>query len=145
MWIERLTTSRTTHAIELAARYAEERHKILAENAANIDTPDYQTKILDPGAFQQALKESLERAAGARQNRLELRGEAQVSTTPDGGLTVKPRVRPAENLLFHDGRNAMLEKLMTDVQKNALEYQLASRLLSKRYQGLLTAIRGRLA
>lgn len=143
MWIERTTASRTTHALELAARYAEERHKILAENVANIDTPDYQTKILDPQAFQQTLKESLERANGRGENALELRGEAQVSTAPDGELVIKPRIRPADNILFHDGRNAMLEKLMTDVQKNALEYQLASRLLSKRYQGLLTAIRGR--
>lgn len=144
MWIERLTATRVAHALELAARYAEERHQILAENAANIDTPDYQTKILDPEAFRHALKESLQRATGARENRLELRGNAQVSTAADGRLTVKPRVRPAENILFHDGRNALLEKLMTDVQKNALEYQLASRLLGKRYQGLLTAIRGRL-
>ena len=143
MWIERLTSSRTTHALELAARYAEERHKILAENAANIDTPDYQTKILDQDAFQRTLKESLERAKSGRESRLELRGEAQVSTAPDGDLVIKPRIRPSENILFHDGRNAMLEKLMTDVQKNALEYQLASRLLGKRYQGLLSAIRGR--
>jgi flagellar basal-body rod protein FlgB len=143
MWIDRLTASRTAHALELAARYAEERHKVLAENVANIDTPDYQTKILDGEAFQKTLKESLERAKNGRENRLELRGEAQVSTSPDGELLVKPRIRPAENILFHDGRNAMLEKLMTDVQKNALDYQLASRLLNKRYQGLLTAIRGR--
>lgn len=144
MWIERLTATRVAHALELAARYAEERHQILAENAANIDTPDYQTKILDSETFRFALKDSLERAKEARENRLELRGNAQVSTAADGRLTVKPRVRPAENILFHDGRNAMLEKLMMEVQKNALEYQLASRLLGKRYQGLLTAIRGRL-
>lgn len=144
MWIERLTATRVGHALELAARYAEERHQILAENAANIDTPDYQTKILDSETFRFALKDSLKRAKEARENRLELRGDEQVSTAVDGRLVVKPRVRPAENILFHDGRNAMLEKLMTDVQKNALEYQLASRLLSKRYQGLLTAIRGRL-
>ena len=58
MWIERLTTSRVTHALELTARFAEERHKVLAENVANIDTPDYQTKRLDPEVFQNTLKDA---------------------------------------------------------------------------------------
>lgn len=143
MWIERLTTSRVTHALELTARFAEERHKVLAENVANIDTPDYHTKRLDAEVFQKTLKDALQRSEGSGATVLELRGEAQVSTTPDGRLTVRPQVRPADNILFHDGRNASLETLMTEVQQNALDYSLATRLLSKRFDGLLTAIRGR--
>ncbi|MBU0617158.1 MAG: flagellar basal body rod protein FlgB [Planctomycetes bacterium] len=143
MWIERLTTSRVTHALELTARFAEERHKVLAENVANIDTPDYHTKRLDAEVFQKTLKNALQRSEGSGATVLELRGEAQVSTTPDGRLTVRPQVRPADNILFHDGRNASLETLMTEVQQNALDYSLATRLLSKRFDGLLTAIRGR--
>ncbi len=143
MWIERLTTSRITHALELTARFAEERHKVLAENVANIDTPDYHTKRLDSKVFQNTLKDALQRAENDGERRLELRGEAQVSTTPDGRLAIKPETRPADNILFHDGRNASLETLMTDVQKNSLDYSLATRLLSKRFNGLMTAIRGR--
>jgi flagellar basal body rod protein FlgB len=48
-------------------------------------------------------------------------------------------------VLFHDGRNASLETLMTDVQKNALEYEMATRLLRGRFQSILTAIKGKLA
>lgn len=143
MWIERLTNSPVTHAIELTARFAEQRHRILAENVANIDTPDYHTKRLDPTEFQAGLREALERARASGEKRLELRGDAQTSTTPDGGLTVKPAVEPAPNILFHDGRNAHLEKLMAGVQENALTYSFATRLLSKRFDSLLTAIRGR--
>jgi flagellar basal-body rod protein FlgB len=143
MWIERLTTSRLTHALELTARFAEERHRVLAENVANIDTPDYHTRRLDPEAFQATLKEALQRAESSGERRLELRGEAQVSTTADGHLEVRPQTEPADNILFHDGRNASLETLMTDVQQNALDYSLATSLLSKRFQGLMTAIRGK--
>jgi flagellar basal-body rod protein FlgB len=143
MWIERLTASRGTHALELAARFAEERHKILAENVANIDTPDYHTKYLDREAFQGALRDALERAAASGEPRLELRGAAQVSTTADGTLEVKPAEQPADNILFHDGRNASLETLMTDVKKNELDYQLVTTLLSKRFSGLLKAIGGK--
>jgi flagellar basal-body rod protein FlgB len=143
MWIEQLTNSPITHALELTARFAEERHKVLAENVANIDTPDYHTKRLDRSAFQATLRDAFEQAETNGQKRLELRGEAQVSTTPNGGLVVKPVKIPADNVLFHDGRNASLETLMTDVQKNALDYSLATRLLNKRFDGLMSAIRGR--
>jgi len=145
MWIQRLTTSPLTHALELTARFAEERHRILAENVANIDTPDYRTKRLDRDVFQSALREALQRAEDPRHERLDLRGNAQVSTTATGGLRVKPAIKPADNVLFHDGRNASIEKLMTDVQENALTYSLAVKLLEKRFDGLLTAIRGRVA
>jgi flagellar basal-body rod protein FlgB len=143
MWIERLTTSRTLRAIELTAQFAEQRHRILADNVANIDTPDYHTKRLDPAVFQAALSEALQCAKSNRRQRLDLRGNAQVSTTPDGRMKVTPTEIPAENILFHDGRNASLEKLMTDVQENALTYDLAARLLNKRFGALMTAIRGR--
>ncbi len=143
MWIERLTTSRLTHALELTARFAEERHNVLAENIASIDLPDYHTKRLDPAVFQKTLKDALQRSDSSGARVLELRGAAQVSTTPDGSLAVKPQVRPADNILFHDGRNASLETLMTDLQQNALNYSLATKLLARRFNGLLTAIRGR--
>jgi len=143
MWIERLTDSPVTHAIELTARFTEQRHKVLAENVANIGTPDYHTKRLDRDAFQVTLRDALEQAKSSGQKGLDLRGNAQVSTTPGGGLEVKPVTEPADNILFHDGRNASLETLMTDVQKNALDYRLATRMLSKRFDGLLSAIRGR--
>ena len=143
MWIDRLTSSAGTHALELAARHAEERHKILAENVANIDTPDYHTKRLSPEAFQQSLKDALEQAHSKGEDRLELRGEAQVSTDREGRLLVEPEVEPAPNILFHDGSNAQLEELMTGVQDNALRYNLAMTLLGKRYDGLLKAITGR--
>ncbi|MFQ5804925.1 MAG: flagellar basal body rod protein FlgB [Phycisphaerae bacterium] len=145
MWIERLTDLPLTHAIELTARFAEERHKILAENVANIDTPDYHTKRLDRDVFQTALRDALQQAEATGERRLDLRGDAQVSTTPGGRREGIPAVEPAPNILFHDGRNASLEKLMTDVQENALNYSLAVRLLGKRFQGLLAAIRGRVA
>ncbi len=145
MWIERLTNSRTLHALELTAAFAEQRHHVLAENIANIDTPDYQTRRLDPEAFQAALRQALREAESDRRDRLELRDNAQVSTTADGKLVTRPALRPAENVLFHDGRNASLERLMADVQSNALDYQLATRLLGKRFEGLLAAIRGTMA
>jgi flagellar basal-body rod protein FlgB len=143
MWIERLTASRTTHAVELAAQFAEQRHKLLAENLANVDTPDYHTKQLSPAAFEASLRDALDEAERTRARRLDLRGNAQFATGPEGGIRVRPATTPPQNVLFHDGTNARLEQLLADVASNSLTYEVTMNLLRGRYQNLLRAIRGR--
>ncbi|MBI5863240.1 MAG: hypothetical protein HZB38_01750 [Planctomycetes bacterium] len=142
MWIDRILNSPTRNAIELTARFAEERHAVLAENAANLDTPDYHAKRLDVESFQSALSASLEQARRSGRA-LTLRGDRQFQADRDGRIRVKPTVEPAQNVLFHDGTNARLETLMTDVQDNAASYDLAINLLRSRFETLMTAIRGR--
>lgn len=142
MWFDRLLSSPTRSAIELAARYAEQRHQVLVENVANIDTPDYQAKQLDPGRFQAALRDALVSSARTGACELVVR-DRQVSTDRAGRMQVKPDVEPAENLLFHDGTNARLESLMTDVQENAMNYDLTTSMLRARFDTLLMAIKGR--
>ena len=143
MWIDRLLESETTRAVELTASFAEQRHRVLAENLANVDTPNYRTKTLDPHAFQQSLQEALDRTADAGSDRLELRGNAQVTTGTGGQLEVQPVVEPAQNVLFHDGTNARLERTLADVNENSLLYEMSVNFLHNRYQNMLTAIRGR--
>jgi len=143
MWLERLLTSRVTQAIELSARFAEQRNNVLMENVANINTPDFHARSLDQPVFEKALRDAFKNADRRGEQRLNLRGNAQVSTDAAGDLRVKPQVEPASNVLFHDGTNAQLESLMADVQSNALRYNLATTMLRGRFDGLLTAIRGR--
>lgn len=143
MWLDRLLGSRVTHAVELTARFAESRHQLLAEDIANIDTPDYRSRRLDPQRFQSALRDAAQRAQEGGDQQLNLRGDRQVRTDADGRLEVRPEMDAASNALFHDGTNASIESLMTDMQSNALSYSLALNLLGGRYNTLLTAIRGR--
>jgi flagellar basal-body rod protein FlgB len=143
MWIDRLLDTRTSQAIELAARFAEERHTVLAENIANIDTPGYRTRQLDARLFQKALREALQRTDSRNGDPLILRGDGQVSTDAAGRLTIRPQLEPADNLLFHDGTNARLEQLVADVAENQLYYNLSTNLLSQRFDSLSDAIRGR--
>lgn len=146
MWIDRLLHSNTRNALEATARFAEARHEVLSENLANIDTPDYHARQLDPRAFQRSLREALDRAGeGGRPAPLELRGNAQFSLDKSGRAAVKPVEVPAENVLFHDGTNASLERNMTDVAENTLLYQLALARLKSSFETLFSAIRGRMA
>lgn len=151
MWIDRIVTSSVTRGIELSARFVESRHRVLAENVANIDTPGYARKRLDPEAFQASLKEAMERvdALSPAQKRtgralLDLRGNAQFTTNFRGDIEVTPEIEPAENILFHDGTNARLETLMSEVAANALSHQFLMNQLHGRYDGVLKAIRGRI-
>ncbi|MCH8806107.1 MAG: hypothetical protein IH986_08465 [Planctomycetes bacterium] len=145
MWIDRLLSSKVTNGIELSARFAEERQRVLAVNVANIHTPDYQTRRLDLQSFQASLREALRMSSAKDGHRLKLRGNAQFSTTPSGRTEVRPAIDPAQNILFHDGTNARIERMMSDAAKNALQYQFMTTLLGGRYDGLLNAIRGRTA
>lgn len=147
MWIDRLLHSPERQALELTALYAERRHALLAENLANIDTPDYQTRRLDGRPFQQALRDAWERAerqagSGPSAARLELRGR-QVSTDRDGTLVVRPEIEPAANVLLHDGTNARLEELIGQAGENALTYQFALARLKASFESLMGAIRGK--
>ena len=143
MWIDRVTASPIRQALELTAQFAEQRQKVLAENLANIDTPNYHSQRLDPAAFQASLRQALEQADCGGQRRLTLRDNAQFSTDPDGQIEVRPAREPAANALFHDGTNARLEELLGDVAKNSLAYEAATTLLKSQYGLLLMAIRGR--
>ena len=132
MWIDRLLSSKTTDAAELAARFAEHRQRVLAENVANLYTPDYHSRNLDPGAFHQSLKEALRASGPGDAGTLNLRGNAQFATDAQGRTVVRPAREPAPNALFHDGTNARLEQLMADAAKNGLTSQLATNLLNGR-------------
>ncbi|MGD8454315.1 MAG: hypothetical protein PVJ57_21085 [Phycisphaerae bacterium] len=145
MWIDRLLASRTTRAVELGAAFAEQRHRVLAENLANVDTPDYHNKRLDLKAFQTSLQEALTQAETANADRLDLRGNAQFSTTADGGVEVEPAEEPAENVLFHDGTNARFERTMADINENSLLYEMTTNFLRGRYRLMLDAIKGRVS
>jgi flagellar basal-body rod protein FlgB len=145
MWIDRLVDCLTTRAAQLAASFAEARQNVLAQNLANIDTPDYHTRVLDPRQFQKSLAAALERSQESKSDRLDLRGDAQVSTTPAGQIEVRPSVEPAPNILFHDGTNGRLESLIADTHETALYYEMSTNFLRYDYQNLLSAIRGRVA
>jgi flagellar basal-body rod protein FlgB len=143
MWVERLTATRTTRALELAAQFAEQRQHVLAENLANVDAPDFHSRRLDVQPFQASLAAALDRAGESGTAKLDLRDNAQFSTGPTGQIDARPAVEPAPNVLFHDGTNAHVEKLVSQTAQNALSYDLATDLLRQQLGVTMQAIRGR--
>lgn len=124
--------------------FAEARQKVLADNIANIDTPGYKVKNLDPRVFQAALGQAMDERGSDPRKPLRLPSTEQFYEDDFGHLVVTPVEDPAQNILFHDRTNASIETLMSQVAENVMTYTLVSQLLKNSFDGLKTAIRGQI-
>ena len=132
-------------ALQKMLAFTQARHRMLTENVANVDTPGYQTQHLDARAFQRALREALDTQAKTRSSSFEIRSSDQFRQDRFGRLSVTPTVEPAENILFHDKTNARIERQMAMLAENAMMHQVVTELLHGKFNGLLKAIRGKVA
>jgi len=103
------------------------RQRALAENIANVDTPGYQRKDV---SFSEQLKEALE-GTSLPENALR-RLEAVV---PQSVVANSQTLRP-------DGNTVDIDKEMTEISKNTLEYETSAQLLDGKLRLLRTAITG---
>jgi len=132
MFIERLLNEGNGPLLEQTLRFTAARHRLLAENVANVDTPGYRQKDLSTEKFQ-----------GLMRDRLEQRNDAPPGTVSfdDIGAEVE---NPTRNILFHDGNNRSMEQLMSDSAKNALMHNLVVELLRKQFGALEMALKERI-
>lgn len=131
-----------TPALVNALSFSEARHRMLAENIANWQTPGYKTKQLDVKSFQRALGTAINEQAGHPERSFTVGETKQFGTGRDGRLRVTPTTEPADNLLFHDGTDASIETLMSDLAQNAMYFESATALLRDQISGVRKAIRG---
>lgn len=95
------------------------RHRVIAQNVANVNTPGYR--------------------------RLEVSFEADLAKAiahPGGGAAA-PKVVVADGPERVDGNTVDIDREMNDLTKNALLYQAAAQVLASRVATLRTAIAGR--
>ena len=144
MFLGEITNRGNIPVLAKLMAFAEARQKVLADNIANIDTPGYKVKNLDPQAFQAALGQAIDERGGDPRKPLNLPRTEQFYEDDFGQLVVTPVEDPAQNILFHDRTNASIETLMTQVAENVMTYSLASQLLKNSFDGLKTAIRGQI-
>lgn len=123
-------------------RFAGARQQVIASNIANITTPDYRQKDLDPTRFAQSLRRAIDdrRArTGNQRGDLHLRDNGEFGVGADGRLQVTPS-NSSSNILFHDRNNRDLERLMQDNAENVAAYRLSAELLRSRFEILKSAI-----
>lgn len=141
MIINDLSTSGALPALEKMFLFAGQRQRFIANNIANIDTPNYQGVDVDPRAFQKLLGEAIDdrrsRNGGAF-GELNLRQTRQIQSSGNR-LTLNPE-SPSDGVLFHDRNQRDLERLMQQLVENASAFRVASDLMRKGQSQLKLAI-----
>ncbi len=132
MFIDRLINQTNAPLVEKVLKFASARHKLIAENIANVDTPGYRQKDLSEAKFFAALRE---RAAARR-------AAAIPGSIGYDGLNVDVE-NPAAGILFHDQNNRSMEHLASEQAKNGLLYTLAIELLKKQFSSMEAALKER--
>jgi len=111
------------------------RHRVVADNIANVETPDYRAQEY---RFEEYLDGAKRKLQGLRTHSQHLPiGRREVGQTQ--GHTA------SQETAYDNGvNNVDIDKEMADLTTNDLAYRLATRLLSMKYNVLHGAITGRL-
>lgn len=114
---------------------------MIANNIANIDTPGYQMKDVDPRAFQKMLGEAIEdrrSGNGGAFGQLDFAQNKQVKMQ-DGQMVLTPAAS-GTSIRFHDGNDRDLERLMQQLVENSSTFRVAADLMRKNRSQLKLAI-----
>jgi flagellar basal-body rod protein FlgB len=131
MFIDRLLSGGNGPILEASVRFAAARHRLIAENIANVDTPNYIQRDLSTEKFQEQLGE-----------RIEQRSESMDSSVRFDDLAAEPE-NETSGILFHDGNNRSMEQLMSDSAKNALFHNMMLEMLRKQFATIELALKER--
>lgn len=123
----------TFQTLENSLDYATVKNQTLANNIANVDTPNYKTKDV---AFKDVLSNELNSSVRTKRTRPE-------HMSSDNTLHNTFRVFEKSNTNYsHNGNNVDVDKEMTNLAKNQLYYQSIVDRMNGKFHNLQTVIRG---
>jgi flagellar basal-body rod protein FlgB len=137
-----MTGSSGLSVLERMLQFGGERQRLIAHNIANISTPGFRPVDVSVEDFQAQLAEAVDRRRASGEAELPLSDTREVEAEPDR-LILRP-VPIGENILFHDGNDRSLERLMQDLSENLAAYRFAAEMMRTRLGLINTAIRERL-
>ena len=128
-----LFESKTLNAIEGYVDRLAQRHKVIASNIANIDTPGYKTKDI---TFNATMKEVLASRKEVAKMRMTNERHISAAPLPPMDMTYEP-----EGLLERADRNNVdIDREMKNLNETTFAYSMMTHLLRGRYQKLTTSI-----
>ena len=138
--IDGVTNTEGLSVLERLVQFAGQRHRLIVNNIANLDTPGYRPVDVSVQDFRAQLREAIDenRASGRRGGPLNIKDSAQIEFSA-GSLTLHP-TPIGDNILFHDGNDRDLERTMQDLVENFLTFRMATELMRSRYDILRSAI-----
>lgn len=118
---------KTIEMLSTALDFRSERHKVIASNIANIDTPDYRPKDI---VFKEALEAIISKNG--------------VTMTKSRDRHMPEQPIPADRAGFEvidSGKKVNLDSEMAKLAENNLMYNLTVELLARKFRGLNTFLR----
>lgn len=142
MFFSELTTSGAIPALTATLQFAARRHELLASNVANLNTPNYQPRNVEPASFQKALGDAVdERRAltGGHRGELNFSGSREIGMDGRGNVRLNPGALD-RGPLRHDRNNSDIDSTMQSIAENTMVYRMSAELLRSRMNHLQTAI-----
>ena len=143
--IDGITNAGSLPVLERLVQFTGQRHRIITNNIANLQTPGFRPSDVSVKDFQAQMGKAID--ARREQNRssegdflLQSTQEIEVDHT---GLTLHPQP-VGDNILFHDGNDRDVERTMQDLVENFMTFRAAAQLLKSRFETLQVAIRERM-
>ena len=141
MIINDLNSAGAMPTLEKMFLFAGQRQRIIANNIANIDTPNFQMQDVDPQEFQKMLGDAIDKRRSSNggvsggldfghNKQIQMRGSQMIlnPTTSGGGV------------LFHDRNDRDLERLMQQLVENSTTFRVAADLMRQSQNQLQLAI-----
>ena len=132
--------------LERLVSFTESRHNAIANNIANVDTPNYRRNDLPVAEFRQALESSINKRRAGNPRKFSFPETDNIKTNSLGGIT--PNVMASEpspyDILRHDNNNVSIDREMAELAKNAMLHNGMVQILSKEFSMLNTAISERI-
>ncbi|MEM8739582.1 MAG: hypothetical protein AAGG38_14060 [Planctomycetota bacterium] len=128
--------------LERMVQFTGARHGVIADNIANLSTPHFRPRDLNPHEFQQQLRQAVDRrraTASPIDGPLDFARSEQLTFHAD---RLEARPQPLdENILFHDRNNRDLERIMQDLAENTAVHNVSIQLMRSEMSIMQTAIR----
>lgn len=124
--------SNTISTLEHALNYSSMKQKVVSQNIANVDTPNYKAKDVSfKAAFEQAMGKTIE-AYRSDSRHFEFAGK-----NAQQGITVKNSLNYNEN-----GNSVDLDKEMAELATNQIYYNALTERINGKFNSLQSVIRG---
>ncbi len=126
--------------LERTLQFGRMRHRVIANNIANVATPHYRAQDLPVDEFQRLLQTSIARQQRQTIPRFRLEHGFDVRAARDGGLEVSRLVFPNTGVLRHDGNNVSIDMEMAKLSRNAILQDTVLQMLRHQFDLISTAI-----
>ncbi|WP_077617810.1 flagellar basal body rod protein FlgB [Bacillus sinesaloumensis] len=125
--------SNTIHSLEKALDYSTLRQKVISNNIANVDTPNFKAQDV---SFKNLLSNEIESQMSANRTH-EKHLQFTASNRSNGSLMTK-----ADTAYNHNGNNVDVDKEMALLAENQIYYNAVTQRISGKFNTLKTVIKG---